>query len=177
MISFGRLVAGLVSTSQHERNNLLKIFVDADACPVKDEVYRVAKRYGLRVTLVSNTQMRTPQEDWIELIVVEDSQLDAADAWIVDHAGTDDIVISGDIPLADKCLKKGALILRPTGRTFTERNIGDALATRNLLSQLRESGTMLGGPASFTKKDRSRFLQCLDEMIQSVLRRRGLEGC
>ena len=156
---------------------MLHIYVDADACPVKEEVYRVAKRYGLRVTLVSNKQMRTPQEDWIELIVVEDSQLNAADAWIIDHAKTDDIVITGDIPLADKCLKEGTLVLRPIGRAFTEKNIGDALATRNLLSQLRESGTMLGGPASFTKKDRSRFLQCLDEMIQSVLRRRNLEIC
>ena len=156
---------------------MLHIYVDADACPVKEEVYRVAKRYGLKVILVSNTHMRTPQEDWIELIVVEDNQLDAADTWIVDHAGADDIVITTDIPLADKCLKKGALVLRPTGRTLTEKNIGDALATRNLLTQLRESGTMLGGPASFTKKDRSRFLQCLDEMIQSILRRSDYEGC
>jgi uncharacterized protein YaiI (UPF0178 family) len=158
-----------------KENKVLHIFVDADACPVKEEVYQVARRYGLRVTLVSNIQMRTPKEDWIELIVVGDDRLDAADDWIVENVGTDDIVISGDIPLADRCLKEGALVLGPTGRPFTEENIGDALATRNLLTQLRETGAVTGGPSPFARKDRSRFLHSLDEMIQSVRRRRRIE--
>jgi hypothetical protein len=146
------------------------IFVDADGCPVKQEIYRVATRYGLKVTLVSNARMRTPQEDWLKLVVV-DGQFDAADDWIVEHVRPQDIVISGDIPLASRCLEKGALVLGPTGRVFTEENIGDALASRELLSRLRELGTMTGGPASFEKRDRSRFLQRLDEMVRAALRK------
>jgi len=130
----------------------------------------VAKRYGLKVTLVSNARMRTPQEDWLKLVVV-DGQFDAADDWIVEHVRPQDIVISGDIPLASRCLEKGALVLGPTGRVFTEENIGDALASRELLSRLRELGTMTGGPASFEKRDRSRFLQRLDEMVRAALRK------
>jgi uncharacterized protein YaiI (UPF0178 family) len=146
------------------------IFVDADGCPVKQEIYRVATRYGLKVTLVSNARMRTPQEDWLKLVVV-DGQFDAADDWIVEHVRPQGIVISGDIPLASRCLEKGALVLGPTGRVFTEENIGDALASRELLSRLRELGTMTGGPASFEKRDRSRFLQRLDEMVRAALRK------
>jgi len=130
----------------------------------------VATRYGLKVTLVSNARMRTPQEDWLKLVVV-DGQFDAADDWIVEHVRPQDIVISGDIPLASRCLEKGALVLGPTGRVFTEENIGDALASRELLSRLRELGTMTGGPASFEKRDRSRFLQRLDEMVRAALRK------
>ena len=130
----------------------------------------MAKRYGLKVTLVSNARMRTPQEDWLKLVVV-DGQFDAADDWIVEHVRPQDIVISGDIPLASRCLEKGALVLGPTGRVFTEENIGDALASRELLSRLRELGTMTGGPASFEKRDRSRFLQRLDEMVRAALRK------
>ena len=151
---------------------MLDIFVDADACPVKQEVYRVAKRYGLNVTLVSNSWMRIPQENRINLVVV-DGALDAADDWIVAHVSENDIVISGDIPLASRCLEKGALVLGPAGRVFTEESIGEALATRELLSQLRELGTMTGGPAPFRKRDRSRFLQRLDETIQAVRRRKS----
>ena len=151
---------------------MLDIFVDADACPVKQEVYRVAERHGLRVTLVSNVSMRRPQKDWIELVVVGD-HLDAADDWIAGHAGLDDIVISGDIPLAARCLGQGALVLGPAGHAFTQDNIGEALATRDLLSQLRDMGTMIGGPAPFQKKDRSRFLQRLDEIIHAIRRNRG----
>jgi uncharacterized protein YaiI (UPF0178 family) len=146
------------------------IFVDADGCPVKQEIYRVATRYGLKVTLVSNARMRTPQEDWLKLVVV-DGQFDAADDWIVEHVRPQDIVISGDIPLASRCLEKGALVLGPTGRVFTEENIGDALASRELLSHLRELGTMTGGPAPFEKRDRSRFLQRFDEMVRAALRK------
>jgi hypothetical protein len=150
---------------------LIKIFVDADGCPVKQEVYRVAKRYGLKVTLVSNSRMRTPQESWVEAVVVE-GQFNAADDWIVGQAGADDIVITGDIPLASRCLAKGARVLSPTGRVFSEEGIGDALATRDLLSHLRDLGEITGGPAPFDKKDRSRFLQRLDETIQNVRSRK-----
>ena len=146
---------------------MLDIFVDADACPVKQEVYRVANRYGLNVTLVSNSWMRSPPEDRINLVVV-DGRLDAADDWIVEHVDENDIVISGDIPLASRCLDKGALVLGPSGRVFTDESIGEALATREFLSQLRELGTVTGGPAPFRKRDRSRFLQRLDETIQAV---------
>ncbi len=147
------------------------IYVDADGCPVKQEVYRVAKRYGLKVILVSNTWIRTPSEEWIDMIVVGD-EFDAADDWIVDHIGETDIVISGDIPLAARCLDKSARVLSPRGRVFTEENIGDALATRDLLSQLRDGGTMTGGAPPFGKRDRSHFLQRLDEIVQAT-RRRG----
>ena len=150
---------------------MLGIFIDADACPVKQEVYRVAKRYGLKVILVSNAWMRTPREDWIELVVV-DGQLDAADDWIVEHVDKNDIVITADIPLASRSLGKGAQVISPTGRVFTEESIGEALATRNLLSQLRDLGTMMGGPPPFGKRERSRFLQHLDEVIQAI--RRGM---
>ncbi|HSB78798.1 MAG TPA: YaiI/YqxD family protein [Candidatus Methylomirabilis sp.] len=149
---------------------MLDIFVDADGCPVKQEVYGVAKRYGLKVSVVSNSRMRIPQEDWVELVVV-DGQFDAADDWIVEHARENDIVVSGDIPLASRCLKKGALVLGPTGRVFTEDNIGEALASREILSHLRQLGTMTGGPAPFSNRDRSRFLQRLDATIQAARRR------
>ena len=144
-----------------------EILVDADACPVKEEVYRVAKRYGLKVMLVANSQMHIPSEDWLELVVVS-NQFDAADDWIVDHATRNDIVISGDIPLASRCLKKGARVLGPNGHAFTENSIGDALATRDLMSHLRDIGIMTGGPAPFEKRDRSRFLQSLDGIIQAI---------
>ncbi len=146
---------------------MLNIFVDADACPVKQEVYRVAKRYGLKVVLVSNSWMRVPALSWLDLVVV-DKGADVADDWIVQHAGADDIVISGDIPLASRCLKKGALVLGNTGRPFTPDNIGDVLSLRNLLTDLREQGVVTGGPKPFAKKDRSRFLQALDEMIVKI---------
>ncbi len=150
---------------------MLKIFVDGDGCPVKQEVYRVAKRYGLKVTLVSNSRMRSPQEDWLEIVVV-DGQFNAADDWIVEHASENAIVITGDIPLASRCLEKGAQVLGPTGRVFTRDSIGEALASRELLSHLRNLGTITGGPAPFEKRDRSRFLQRLDEMIQAVRSRK-----
>ena len=143
------------------------IFVDADACPVKDEVYRVAQRYRLRVVLVSNAWLRAPNEEWLELVVVG-AELDAADAWIVEQVTQDDIVITADMPLAALCLEKGAGVLGPRGRPFTEDSIGGALATRELMSQLREMGEVTGGPPPFEKRDRSEFLQALDRMIHSV---------
>jgi len=150
---------------------LLHIFVDADACPVKREVYRVAGRYRLDVTLVANSWMRIPEGRRVTLQVVEDG-LDVADDWIVDHVRSDDIVITADIPLADRCLKKGARVISTTGKLFTEYNIGDALATRDLLSELRGAGEVTGGPRPLEQRDRSNFLQKLDEVIQSIRRKR-----
>lgn len=148
---------------------LLNIFVDADACPVKQEVYRVANRYRLDVILVANSWMRVPEEPWIALEVVEDG-LDAADDWIVDHLQPHDIVVTSDIPLASRCLKVGASAIKPTGEPFTNDNIGDSIATRNLLSELRDAGEITGGPPPLKKRDRSRFLHQLDEMIQAIRR-------
>ena len=150
---------------------MLDIFIDADGCPVKQEVYRVAKRYGLRVTLVSNSRMRTPQEEWLEVVVVN-GQFNAADDWIVEHVSENDIVITGDIPLAARCLEKGSRVLGPSGRIFTRETIGEAVASREFLSYLRELGTITGGPAPFEKRDRSRFLHRLDETIHAVCRRK-----
>lgn len=152
-------------------DNLPGIYVDADACPVKDEVYRVAQRYGIHVTLVSNKWLCTPREDWLELVIV-DGELDAADAWVIEQVAEDDIVITADILMASECLKKGARVLGPRGRPFTEDSIGSALATRELLSQLRDMGEMTGGPPPFQKRDRSQFLQALDQMVQAVRRRK-----
>ena len=149
---------------------MLHIFVDADACPVKDEVYRVAKRYSLRVTLVSGSWMRIPEADNVTLKVV-DQGMDAADDWIVEHVEADDIVITTDIPLAARCVAKGVYVLGPKGKPFTDDNIGSALATRNLLSQLRELGEIAGGPPPFAKRDRSRFLEGLDAAVNEIRRR------
>jgi len=148
---------------------LLHIFVDADACPVKSEVYRVAKRCRLHVTLVANSWMRIPDEDGIILQVVGDG-FDAADDWIAEHVGAQDIVITADIPLASRCLKKNATVIGPTGKPFTENNIGDALATRELMAELRDAGEIGGGPPPFQKRDRSNFLQKLNEVIQAIRR-------
>lgn len=151
---------------------MLDIYVDADGCPVKQEVYRVATRYDLKVILVANSRMRVPDRESVKLVLVDD-QLDAADNWIVEHITENDIVISGDIPLAYRCLKKGARVLGPRGRVFTEESIGSALATRDLLAHLRELGTITGGPAPFKKRDRSQFLQRLDEIVQTTRREQG----
>ena len=145
------------------------IYVDADACPVKEEVYRVARRYGIKVVLVSNAPLRVPQEDLIELVVVRGG-FDAADDWIAEHAGAGDLAITADIPLADRCLKAGARVLGPKGNVFTEDSIGEALASRALLEMLRQSGAIGGGPAPFAKADRSRFLSRLDETIHAIRR-------
>ena len=146
------------------------VYVDADACPVKQETYRVAQRHGLKVTLVSNSWMRIPTESWLDLVVVP-GDLDAADDWIVERVARGDIVVSADILLAARCLEKGARVLGPRGHDFTEDSIGDAVATRELLSNLRDTGTISGGPPPFEQRDRSRFLHRLDEMIREELRR------
>lgn len=148
---------------------MLHIYVDADGCPVKPEVYKVARRYQLPVTLVANSWMRHPQVDWLTMQVVEE-QFDGADDWIVEHAGEHDIVIASDIPLADRCLKKGARVLGHRGRPFTEDSIGNALATRDVMAHLREMGNVGDGPSPFNQRDRSRFLQGLDQMVQAVKR-------
>ncbi len=146
------------------------IFVDADACPVKEEVYRVARRYQLKVVLVANKPMRRPEGGNVALVLVE-GQFNAADDWIAEHAGAGDVVVTTDIPLAARCVRGGARVVTPAGRVYTDENIGDALATRDLMTQLRDFGAIAGGgPPPFTKKDRSRFLQRLDEAIQSIRR-------
>lgn len=150
---------------------MIRIFVDGDACPMKQEVYRVAARYDFPVTVVANSWMRIPDEGRIALQLVEGG-FDMADDWIVEQLRQDDIVITADVPLASRCIAKGASVLGTTGNPFTEDNIGHVLATRNLLSELRESGVHTGGPAPIGKRDRSRFLQNLDTMIQAILRKR-----
>ena len=148
---------------------MLHIFIDADACPVKQEVYRVANRYQLNVTLVANSWMQIPSSPRVRLEVVEAGP-DAADDWIVGQVQPNDIVITADIPLASRCLKKRARVIGTTGKPFTESNIGFSVATRDLLSDLREAGEITGGPAPLKKSDRSRFLQKLDEVIQAIKR-------
>lgn len=147
----------------------VRIIVDADACPVKDEVYRVAERYALPVLLVAASWMRVPSHERISLEVVEQG-FDAADDWIAQRAGPGDIVVTADIPLAARCLAAGALALGTTGRPFTQDNIGDALATRELLSELRGAGEVTRGPAPFEPRDRSRFLQALDAAVHAARR-------
>ncbi len=146
---------------------MLHIFVDADACPVKKEVYRVAGRYRLDVTLVANSWMKIPNDRRIALQIVDDG-LDAADDWIVEQVQPHDIVVTADIPLASRCLREGACVIGTTGKPFTEDNIGGAVATRDLLSALRDAGELSGGPPPLRKRDRSRFLHQLDGMIQSI---------
>jgi len=148
---------------------LLHIFVDADACSVKQEVYRVANRYGLAVTLVANSWMRVPKGRGIRLMVVADG-FDAADDWIVKQIQSNDIAITADILLANRCLKKDAYAMGPSGKPFTQDNIGQAVATRDLLAELRAAGEITGGPPPLKKRDRSRFLQQLDNVIQLIRR-------
>ncbi|MCB1055266.1 MAG: YaiI/YqxD family protein [Acidobacteria bacterium] len=151
---------------------MLHLYIDADACPVKQEIYRVAERYGLPVTVVANSRMGIPDQAGVSLQVVA-GDLDAADDWIAEHVEAHDIVITADIPLASRCLAKGAHVLGTTGKPFTDDNIGDALATRELLADLRITGEITGGPPPLTKKDRSTFLHQLDEMVQKVRRKVG----
>ena len=146
------------------------IYVDGDACPVKDEVFKVAGRYGLRVIVVGNAWLRLPDDPLLSMIVVPEGP-DAADDRIAELIQGGDICVTNDIPLASRCLAKKALALRPNGKAFTENSIGDALATRDLMSTLREIGTMTGGPAPFAKQDRSRFLSALDTMVHQARRR------
>ncbi|MEI6167819.1 MAG: YaiI/YqxD family protein [bacterium] len=149
---------------------MLHIYVDADACPVKQEVSRVALRYHLDVTLVANSWMRIPKARGLVLKVVGDG-FDEADNWIVEQVQCDDIVITSDIPLAGRCLKKGACVIGSTGKSFKENSIGQAIATRALMAELRDAGEITGGPAPMQGCDRSRFLQELDGVIQTLRRK------
>ena len=146
-----------------------ELYVDGDACPVKDEVVRVAARYGLCVHMVSNEWLRMADGPLVRRVVVAEGA-DAADDWIAAHIGPGDIAITADIPLAARCLAAGARAIGPTGRPFTEDGIGAALATRELMAQLRETGDVVGGKPPFGKKDRSRFLGALDAAIQAARR-------
>jgi uncharacterized protein len=144
------------------------LIIDADACPVKDEVYRVARRYDMAVKVVAKVTLAVPAEPRIELIVR--SGFGEVDDWIAAEAGPGDIVVTSDIPLAARCLEKAARVLSPKGQPITDNDIGSALATRALVDELRQGGAFTGGPAPMTPKDRSRFLGKLDELIHAVRR-------
>lgn len=145
------------------------VLVDADACPVKDEIYRVAERYGVAVTVVSNSAMRVPVGPLVSRVVVSDG-FDAADDWIAERATAVSVVVTNDILLADRCLRAGATVLAPTGKPFTSASIGSAIAVRAIMADLRAGGEQLGGPAPFAKTDRSRFLSGLDAALVRLLR-------
>lgn len=151
-------------------NLTITLFVDADACPVKDEIYKVALRYGLKVMVVANTRMHIPFNPLFNRVMVGDD-IDAADDWIIDNMAADDIVVTNDIPLASRAVNRGAYAVSPLGKIFTENSVGDALATRDLITHLRDAGTVTGGPPPFNQRDRSRFLRSLDETIQKIKRK------
>jgi len=148
---------------------LIEIFVDADACPVKDEVYAVAARYGLPVAVVANQRMHVPRDLGVEMVLVEQGP-DAADDWIADQVREHDVVVTADLPLAARCIPHGALVLSPAGREFDADSIGDLVATRDLKADLRSGGASTGGPPPMTTRDRSRFSSKLDEIVQRSLR-------
>ena len=154
--------------------NAIRIYVDADACPVKDEIYRVAIRHSVPVTFVAGQFIRVPQDALIERVAAG-SAMDAADDWIAGCAGKGDIVITADIPLASRCVKSGADVIAPNGKPFTEESIGMTLAVRNLMTDLRSSGEITGGPRPFTQRDRSAFLSALDQTIRRIKRRSAEE--
>jgi len=149
-----------------------RIYVDADACPVKDEIYRVAIRLRVPVSVVAGNFIRVPQDPLIERIAAG-SGMDAADDWIAERARPGDVVVTADIPLASRCVKAGAEVIAPNGKPFTEQSIGMTLAVRNLMTDLRSSGEITGGPKSFSPRDRSTFLSALDQTIRRVQRRRA----
>ena len=147
----------------------IRILVDADACPVKDEIYKVAWRRGAPVKVVSNQRIRVPEHALIERVLVSD-KYDAADDWIVEQADAKTVVVTGDILLADRCLKKSATVIGPNGKPFTSASIGGAIATRAIMADLRSGAGVTGGPAPFAKADRSRFLQALDAALVRLAR-------
>ncbi|MGA8321609.1 MAG: YaiI/YqxD family protein [Xanthobacteraceae bacterium] len=153
---------------------MITLLIDADACPVKQEVYRVAERHllkgiAIKVFVVSNSPIAVPRDEMIERVVVA-SGMDEADNWIAERAQRGDIVVTADVPLASRCVKAGATVLAPNGKPFTEDMIGAALATRNLMDSLRSSGEITGGPKPFTPRDRSAFLAALDQAIVRLTR-------
>jgi len=155
-----------------ETSQTSRIYVDADACPVKDEIYRVAIRHGLPVSVVAGNFIRVPQDPLIERVAAGAAQ-DAADDWIAERARAGDIVVTADIPLASRCVKAGADVIAPNGKPFSEESIGMTLAMRNLMTDLRSSGEITGGPKSFSPRDRSAFLAALDQTIRRIQRRRA----
>ena len=149
----------------------MRIFIDADACPVKDEVYKVAARYGLMTTVVSNSFIQIPRSNLVERMIV-DAGPDVADDWIAERCEPGDIVVTNDIPLADRVLKNGAAAVAPNGRRFTPDSIGSALAGRMIGEHLRSMGEITGGPKAFDRNARSKFLQALDEIVSKAVRGR-----
>lgn len=148
----------------------INLLVDADACPVKAEIYRVAERHGIKTYVVANSFMQIPKEDFIERVIVEQG-LNIADDWIAEHTNEASIVITNDVPLADRVVRAQGVALTPTGRVFDAASIGQALATRNLMEDLRSGGTITGGPRPFSPRDRSSFLSALDLAVQRLKRR------
>ena len=155
---------------------MIQIYIDADACPVKDEVFRVAKRHGLTVHVVANGRLNLPRDPLFRRVVVS-GRFDAADDWIAEQVTGSDLAVTADIPLAARCLKRGARVLDPRGRPFTDDSIGDALANRELSAFLRDMGELGGGPKPYTPQDRSRFLGALENQVQALLKaERGRPG-
>ena len=146
------------------------ILIDADACPVKEECYKVAARHGLKVSLVANRLLQAPRNPMVERVLVPQGP-DAADDWIAERAGRQSIVVTADIPLASRCVKAGAFVLAPDGKVFDDASIGMALAMRNLMEDLRATGAMSGGPKGFSPRDRSAFLSALERCVQQARRR------
>jgi uncharacterized protein len=155
--------------AKKELTPLFRILMDADACPVKEDTFRVAKRYGLEVVVVSNAPLSLPTASWIVPIVVE-KEFDAVDHWIVESLRADDIVITNDLPLAARCVEKGGRVIDPRGKILSEENIGEALAHRELMAELRQRGELNLGPKKREKKHRSQFLSSLDQVIHQVLK-------
>lgn len=151
---------------------MIRILVDADACPVKEETYKVACRHGVGVTIVSNSPIRVPSHPLIDRMVVSD-RFDAADDWIAERADAAVVCVTADILLADRCLKAGATVIAPNGKPFTTASIGAAIATRAIMADLRAGGDVVGGPAPFSKADRSRFLSALDEALVRLKKMAG----
>jgi uncharacterized protein YaiI (UPF0178 family) len=151
----------------------IRIFIDADACPVKPEIYKVAERYGLKVLVVANSFMNVPRSDMIERVIVPEGP-DVADDWIVERASEADIVVTADIPLAARCVKKGATVIGPTGKPFTDDSIGLVLATRDLMTDLRSAGATTRGPPPLSRQDISRFLSALDLAVMRLKRKLDL---
>ncbi|CAN5331818.1 YaiI/YqxD family protein [soil metagenome] len=147
---------------------MLIIYIDADACPVKSEVYKVARRYGMRVVIAANATMQVPADPLFELVI--QVGFGVVDDWIAEQVDSGDIVITADIPLAARCIAKGSRVLGSKGRELTDNDIGSVLATRDLMTELRQGGTVTGGPAPMTPKDRSKFLAKLDDLVNAVRR-------
>jgi uncharacterized protein len=150
----------------------VELLVDADACPVKDEIYRVAARHGVKVFIVANAFIRVPRDPMLQLVVVGKG-FDAADDWIAARAGRSTIVVTSDTPLADRCVKAGAAVIAPNGKAFTADSIGMALAMRDLMQDLRATGEVTGGPAAFSPRDRSAFLAALDQAVRRAIKASG----